>query len=124
VRAVLDLIARRGFAVPFPIEVRSVAPDDAFLSTAYGRDSGFVAVHMYRGMPWEPYFRAVESLMDEYGGRPHWGKRHFQTAGTLSRRYPEWERFQTVRARLDPSGRFANSWTDRVLGPSVAEVPA
>jgi L-gulono-1,4-lactone dehydrogenase len=124
VRAVLDLIARRGFAVPFPIEVRSVAPDDAFLSTAYGRESGYVAVHMYRGMRWEPYFRAVESLMDEFDGRPHWGKRHFQTAATLRARYPEWDRFQAVRARLDPSGRFANRWTDRVLGPSVAEVPA
>ena len=48
----------------------------------------------------------------------------FQTAATLRGRYPEWDRFQAVRARLDPSGRFANRWTDRVLGPSVAEVPA
>lgn len=118
VRRVLELIERRGFAVPFPIEVRTVAPDDAFLSTAHGRESGFVAVHMYRGMEWEPYFRAVEEIMDELGGRPHWGKRHFQTAATLRPRYPEWDRFQAVRARLDPQGRFANEWTDRVLGPS------
>jgi L-gulono-1,4-lactone dehydrogenase len=106
-----------GFAVPFPIEVRTVAPDDALLSTAAGRDSGFVAVHMYRGMAWKPYFRAVEAIMDELGGRPHWGKRHCQTAATLRPRYPDWDRFQTVRARLDPEGRFANAWTDRVLGP-------
>jgi L-gulono-1,4-lactone dehydrogenase len=117
VRGVLELITRRGFAVPFPIEVRTVSPDDAFLSTACGRESGFVAVHMYRGMEWEPYFRAVESLMDALDGRPHWGKRHFQTAATLRPRYPEWDRFQAVRARLDPHGRFANDWTDRVLGP-------
>jgi L-gulono-1,4-lactone dehydrogenase len=117
VRRVLELIERRGFAVPFPIEVRTVAGDDAFLSTAHGRDSGFVAVHMYRGMEWEPYFRAVEAIMDELGGRPHWGKRHFQTAATLRPRYPEWDRFQAVRARLDPQGRFANEWTERVLGP-------
>jgi FAD/FMN-containing dehydrogenase len=103
--------------VPFPIEVRTVAPDDALLSTAAGRDSGFVAVHMYRGMAWEPYFRAVEAIMDELGGRPHWGKRHFKTAATLRPRYPDWDRFQAVRARLDPEGRFANAWTDRVLGP-------
>ena len=102
VRRVMALIARRGFAVPFPIEVRTVAADDALLSTAAGRDSGFVAVHMYRGMEWEPYFRAVEAIMDELGGRPHWGKRHFQTAATLRARYPEWDRFQAVRARLDP----------------------
>jgi FAD-linked oxidoreductase len=117
VRRVMDLIERRRFAVPFPIEVRTVAPDDAFLSTAAGRESGYVAVHMYRGMAWEPYFRAVEEIMDELGGRPHWGKRHFQTAVTLRPRYPDWDRFQAVRARLDPDGRFANAWSDRVLGP-------
>jgi L-gulonolactone oxidase len=116
VRRVLELIEERGFAVPFPIEVRTVAPDDAFLSTASGRDSGFVAVHMYEGMEWAPYFRAVESIMDELDGRPHWGKRHFQTAATLRGRYPDWYRFQAVRARLDPDGLFANDWTDRVLG--------
>jgi L-gulonolactone oxidase len=122
VRRVMEVIERRGFDVPFPIEVRTVAPDDAFLSTAAGRQSGFVAVHMYRQMPWQPYFRAVESIMVELGGRPHWGKRHFQTAATLRPRYPDWDRFQSVRARLDPEGRFANAWTERVLGAvSVAD---
>jgi len=116
VRRVMDLIEEQRFAVPFPIEVRTVAPDDAFLSTAGGRESGFVAVHMFKGMAWEPYFRAVEAVMDELGGRPHWGKRHFQTAATLRARYPHWDRFQAVRARLDPGGLFANAWTDRVLG--------
>jgi L-gulonolactone oxidase len=116
VRRVLETIERRGFAVPFPIEVRTVAPDDALLSTAYGRESGFVAVHMYRGMQWRAYFEAVGEIMDSLEGRPHWGKRHFQTAATLRPRYPEWDRFQAVRARLDPQGLFANAWTDRVLG--------
>jgi L-gulono-1,4-lactone dehydrogenase len=117
VRRVLQLVKDEGFAVPFPVEVRTVAADDAFLSTAFGRDSGFVAVHMYRGMEWAPYFRAVEAVMDDLGGRPHWGKRHFQAAATLRKRYPEWDRFQEVRRRLDPQGRFGNAWTDRVLGP-------
>jgi FAD-linked oxidoreductase len=120
VRRVLEMIEQRGFAVPFPIEVRTVARDDAFLSTATARDSGFVAVHMFEGMQWRPYFQAVEQIMDELGGRPHWGKRHFQTADTLRSRYRDWDRFQAVRARLDPRGRFANAWTDRVLGPVAA----
>jgi FAD-linked oxidoreductase len=118
VRRVLELVPRAGFAVPFPIEVRTVAADDALISTAAGRDSGFVAVHMYRGMAWEPYFRAVEAAMDELGGRPHWGKRHFQTAATLRARYPDWDRFQAVRRRLDPGGRFSNAYVERVLGPA------
>ena len=116
VAAILELIPREGFRVPFPIEVRTVARDDAMLSTAAGRDSGFVAVHMFEGMEWEPYFRAVEALMDGFEGRPHWGKRHFQTAATLRSRYPDWDAFQRVRARLDPDGVFANDWTERVLG--------
>jgi L-gulonolactone oxidase len=124
VRAVMELIERRGFAVPFPVEVRTVAPDDAMLSTAYGRESGFVAVHMYRGMQWRPYFEAVEQIFYELGGRPHWGKRHFQTEQTLRPRYPEWDAFQIIRARLDPEGRFANAWTDRVLGPVGVRAPA
>jgi L-gulonolactone oxidase len=119
VQAVLEMIEREGFDVPFPIEVRTVAADDALISTAAGRDSGFVAVHMLHGMEWEPYFRAVESIMDDLQGRPHWGKRHFQTAATLAPRYPDWERFTAVRARLDPRGVFANAWTERVLGPAA-----
>jgi FAD-linked oxidoreductase len=120
VRRVMEMIEQRGLAVPFPVEVRTVAADDAFLSTAAGRDSGFVAVHMFQGMEWQPYFRAVEAIMDELDGRPHWGKRHFQTAATLRPRYPDGDRFQAVRARLDPAGLFANEWTDRVLGPVAA----
>jgi L-gulonolactone oxidase len=69
-------------------------------------------------MAWQPYFHAVEAIMDELDGRPHWGKRHFQSADTLRPRYPDWDRFQAVRAKLDPEGRFANAWTDRVLGTS------
>jgi L-gulono-1,4-lactone dehydrogenase len=123
-RRVLDVIERRGFAVPFPIEFRVVAPDDAYLSTAYGRDTAYIAVHMYRGMVWEPYFRAVEAIMDDYQGRPHWGKRHFQSAATLAPRYPEWDAFQAARARLDPEGVFQNDYTKRVLGPVGAHARA
>ena len=108
----------------FPIEVRFVAGDDAPLSPAFGRDTAYVAVHAFRGMPWEPYFRAVEQLADAHGGRPHWAKRHFQTAATLAPRYPEWDRFQAVRARLDPEGRFQNEYSRRVLGPVGAGVTA
>jgi L-gulono-1,4-lactone dehydrogenase len=104
--------------VGFPIEVRFVASDDSMLSPAHDRDTTYIAVHQYKGMPWEPYFRAIEEIMDSYGGRPHWGKRHFQTAETLAERYPRWADFLEVRARLDPGGTFANEYTDRVLGPA------
>ncbi len=117
VRAVRKLVEQRGFSVSFPLEVRFVAPDDAFLSPAHGRETCYIAVHVYQGMEWEPYFRAVEEIMNGFDGRPHWGKRHFQTAETLRPRYPDWERFAAVRSRLDPGGRFANGYIHRVLGP-------
>jgi len=100
----------------FPVEVRVSAADDIPLSTGFGRTSGWIAVHRYIGTDYEPYFRAVESIMNDYGGRPHWGKMHFQSAATLSPRYPEWERFMAARAELDPQGTFANPYLDRVLG--------
>ncbi|MEA2409449.1 MAG: L-gulono,4-lactone dehydrogenase [Thermoleophilaceae bacterium] len=116
VRGVFDLVERERLPVLFPLEVRFGAPDDAFLSPGAGRDSCYVAVHMYRGMDFEPYFRAVEEIMRGYEGRPHWGKRHFRTAAELSGLYPDWGRFQVVRDRLDPRRAFANDYTDRVLG--------
>jgi L-gulono-1,4-lactone dehydrogenase len=123
-RRVLEVVDRRGFAVGFPIEVRFVAADDAYLSPSSRRDTCYIAVHMYRGMEWYPYFSAVEAIMDDYGGRPHWGKRHFQSAATLAPRYPEWERFQSVRSRLDPDGLFTNEYIDRVLGAQRKQVPS
>lgn len=105
------------YDTPMPIEVRWVAPDDAFLSPAGGRDTCYIAVHQYQGMEYEPYFRACEAVFDRYNGRPHWGKRHFQTAETLRERYPHWDKFAQVRNRFDPKGRFSNEYINRVLGP-------
>jgi L-gulono-1,4-lactone dehydrogenase len=113
VRRLVDEI---GMQISFPVEVRVVAPDDIPLSTAYGRETGYIAVHVYKGTPYDAYFSGVERIMDSYGGRPHWGKMHFQRAETLAPRYPRWDDFQAVRARLDPEGRFANPYLDRVLG--------
>ncbi|GAA5069311.1 D-arabinono-1,4-lactone oxidase [Nocardia callitridis] len=115
IRAIKELSKR--FDTPMPIEVRWVAADDAFLSPATGRATCYIAVHQYRGMPFEPFFRACEAVFDEFGGRPHWGKRHFKNAEQLRGLYPEWDRFAEVRARFDPQGRFANDYLNRVLGP-------
>ncbi|HKE72066.1 MAG TPA: D-arabinono-1,4-lactone oxidase [Acidimicrobiales bacterium] len=117
VRRLVDEI---GMRISFPVEVRVVAPDDIPLSTAYGRETGYIAVHVYQGTPYDAYFSGVERIMDSYEGRPHWGKMHFQRSETLAPRYPRWDDFQQVRARLDPEGRFANPYLDRVLGPVVS----
>jgi L-gulonolactone oxidase len=115
---VRSFIDSSGLRIGFPIEVRFVAGDDVPLSTAYGpgEQRAYIAVHLYWGTPYEQYFRAVERIMDDYGGRPHWGKLHFQTAATLRDRYPEWDAFTALRHRLDPGRRFTNPYLDRVLG--------
>ncbi len=116
-RRVIEWVRANEFPVFFPIEMRVAAGDDACLSPSHERDTAHIAVHQYRGMEWRPYFEAVEAIMDDYGGRPHWGKRHFQTAATLAPRYPAWGEFQRARDTLDPQRVFANEYTNRVLGP-------
>jgi FAD-linked oxidoreductase len=113
---VLALVERWRLPIGFPIELRVVRPDDALLSTAHDRPTAYIAVHQYVGMEFETYFRAVEAIMDEYEGRPHWGKRHYQSAATLRPRYPEWDRFAELRERFDPERRFQNDYLRRVLG--------
>jgi L-gulono-1,4-lactone dehydrogenase len=113
---VMEFVNRSGLHISFPVEVRFTAADDIPLSTATERPSAYIAVHVYRGMPYEQYFRGVEAIMDGLDGRPHWGKLHYQTATTLAPKYPQWERWQAVRRKLDPEGRFANAYTQRVLG--------
>jgi L-gulonolactone oxidase len=115
VRALVDQL---GVKLSFPVEVRVGPGDEIPLSTAHGRDTAYIAVHVYRGTPYDAYFSGVEGIMNDYGGRPHWGKMHYQTAETLAPRYPRWDEFQAVRAALDPAGRFANPYLDRVLGPT------
>jgi len=110
------LVDEAGIQLSFPVEVRVVAPDDIPLSTAYGRPTGYIAVHVYKGTPYDSYFQGVERIMDDYGGRPHWGKMHFQRAETLAERYPLWDDALAARRRIDPEGRFTNQYLDRVLG--------
>ena len=116
VQAVRDVIQREQLLISFPIEIRVTAPDDIPLSTASGRDSAYVAIHRYRGEPFEGYFRAVEHEMKGLGGRPHWGKMHWRTHEDLRPAYPRFDDFLAVRDKVDPDRVFANSYLDTVLG--------
>ena len=116
-RRVIEWVRANRYPVFFPIEMRVAAGDDALLSPSHERDTAYIAVHQYRGMEWRPYFEAVEAIMREYGGRPHWGKRHFQTAESLAPLYPEWATFQAARDELDPDRVFTNEYAARTLGP-------
>ncbi|MBP2369649.1 D-arabinono-1,4-lactone oxidase [Pseudonocardia parietis] len=106
--------------VTFPVEVRVLGGDDAWLSTAHGRDTAYLAVHVHSGRPHDAYFGAVESVLSALDGRPHWGKLHGMTAAQLRPRYPHFDAFVETRDRLDPEGRFRNAYLDRVLGVPCA----
>ncbi|WP_031010909.1 D-arabinono-1,4-lactone oxidase [Streptomyces sp. NRRL F-5727] len=102
--------------VSFPVEVRTAPADDIALSTASGRETVYIAVHLYKGTPHRGYFTAVERIMTAHGGRPHWGKVHTRDAAYLSAAYPRFAEFTAVRDRLDPDRRFGNDYLRRVLG--------
>jgi FAD-linked oxidoreductase len=109
-------IAATRFPVHMPVEVRFVAGDDAHLSMAHGRDSVFLAVHAFAGMPYKEYFAAAERIFGRFGARPHWGKLHARSAATLRPRYPCFDDFLDVRAEHDPEGRLLNDHLRKVLG--------
>jgi len=110
-------IEASGERVPFPVEVRFAAQDDLWLSTAHGRETAYVAVHQYVRLPYTRYFSAVERIVAQVEGRPHWGKLHWLDAERLSLVYPRFADAQRVRNQADPEGMFSNPYLDRVLGP-------
>jgi L-gulono-1,4-lactone dehydrogenase len=114
-------IRRRGWRVSFPVEVRVAAADDRWLSTAYGRETAYLAAHRYVREPWADYLGTVGEIVRAVAGteaRPHWGKLHDLTAAELAPRYPRFADALALRSGLDPDGLFANDYTDRVLGPT------
>lgn len=116
IREIRSMIDRKGLRISFPIEVRFGPADDITLSTAHGRDTCYVAVHVFHRLDYDVYFHEVEAIMRAHAGRPHWGKLHFQDAASLSEVYPRFHEFVAVRDRLDPEGLFANDYLDRVIG--------
>ena len=115
-REIRALIERRGWRISFPIEVRLLPSEDTWLSMAYGRDSAFIAIHVYHATPHEEYFRGVEEVLTPLGGRPHWGKLHTRDAAYLEGVYPRFGDFLALRDRLDPDRRFANRYLTQVFG--------
>ncbi|HEY2315510.1 MAG TPA: D-arabinono-1,4-lactone oxidase [Streptosporangiaceae bacterium] len=113
---VRSLFQRRDWRISFPIEVRVTPSDDVWLSTAYGRDSAYVAIHVFHSAPHEQYFTDVEAVMTSVGGRPHWGKMHTRDADYFRGAYPRMAEFVALRDHLDPDRRFGNAYLRQVLG--------
>src|SRR5690606_28376360 len=125
-RELKAMVDRSPLRVSFPVEVRTAPADDITLSTASGRDSAYIAVHMFRGTPHQAYFTAAERIFTAHEGRPHWGKIHTRDASHLSGVYPRFGEVTALRDRLDPDRGFRNDYLRRVLrasGPPRVPLP-
>lgn len=108
-REIVETIRKGRINTGFPIEYRTVAADDIWLSPFYGRESATIAVHQYYRVDTKRLFDACEAVFRRYEGRPHWGKRHTRTSTELAALYPKYEPFRAVRRLLDPEGKFLNA---------------
>jgi FAD/FMN-containing dehydrogenase len=107
---VLAAVERCRPDVFFPFELRSIAPDDAWLSPFHQRASGSIAVHAYYKNDFSFLFDIVEPILRRHGGRPHWGKLNSLTATDVAALYPRWKDATQVRQSLDPDGKFLNPY--------------
>lgn len=115
-RTIDRVIRKEQYAVHFPIECRFVKRDDIWLSPSYGRDSAYIAIHMYKGMEFSPYFQALEKILKQFEGRPHWGKMHTMNQVEVQSAYPRLHDFIDVRNRLDERGVFLNEYMHHLFG--------
>jgi hypothetical protein len=92
----------------YPLEVRTVGPDDAYLSPNYRTPTTVISVSGMPGTDYWDYLRSVDGLLADFDARVHWGKLHFMTPERLQALYPQVDEFIAVRRRLDPDGVFLN----------------
>jgi FAD/FMN-containing dehydrogenase len=113
-RAIRELVHRDFRQMKWPVEYRTLAADDVWLSTAYERPTVTISVHQGVDEPEEPYFRACEEIFLAHDGRPHWGKVSYLDGTTLAVRHPRWAEWWRVRDAVDPAGVFLNDYLRRL----------
>ena len=113
---IVAIIEKERPDVFFPIEVRRIAADDAWLSPFHGGPRGSIAVHTHYKDDFSFLYGLIEPIFRRYGGRPHWGKLHNLRGQPLAALYPRWNDFLKVRAELDPEGRMLNPYLKGLFG--------
>ncbi|MDD5703026.1 MAG: D-arabinono-1,4-lactone oxidase [Dehalococcoidales bacterium] len=107
--------------VAWRVLYRTVAPDDGYLSPAWGRQTATISLHQNASLPFQEYFTDIEPVLRSYGGRPHWAKKHSLKAEQLKPLYPLWDRFLEIRQTMDPHGIFLNPYLNQLLGIEQSE---
>jgi xylitol oxidase len=108
---------RDKFFVPLQIsEVRTIAADELWMSTAFGRAS--VAFHF----TWVPDWEAVRSVLPSleaalapFEPRPHWGKVFTMSPEVVRSAYAMLPQFAALLERHDPLGKFRNAFLNRYI---------
>lgn len=115
-REVIAAIEGHRADVFFPIELRVIDHDDAWLSP-FSREglTGSIAVHAYYHDDYQFLYDLIEPIFRKYEGRPHWGKLNSLRGEEFAALYPKWRDTMSVRQQLDPSGRFLNDYLKTVL---------
>ncbi|CAM1345153.1 D-arabinono-1,4-lactone oxidase [Tenacibaculum amylolyticum] len=115
---VQKIVNSKKYNIHFPIENRWVKGDDIHMSPAYGRDSAYIACHVYNKKEYKTYFADLEKVFKAYDGRPHWGKLNTFTTEDIIEKYPKFEVFLKNRKEQDPENIFINPYLEKLLGVS------
>ncbi len=108
--SIRDLLNTRFPDVRWPVEYRTLAADDVWLSTAYARDTVTISVHQDINLDDEAYFRACEEIFLAFDGKPHWGKVNYLNGSQLADCHSQWHNWWRMRDEVDPNGTFLNSY--------------
>ena len=108
--AIRDLLAADFPDMGWPVEYRTLAADDVWLSTAYQRPTVTISLHQGLGVDDAPMFRAAEEVFRSFDGRPHWGKVNYIDGDELASIHPRWEDWWRVRDQHDPDQTFLNDY--------------
>ena len=116
VREIRRELDKRGWLIPFPLELRSTAADDVALSTSTARESMYIAFHVPKAMDPHEYFPHLEPILKAADGRPHWGKMHTMSREDFAKTYPRFDEFCTLREQMDPDRTFGSEHLTRLFG--------
>ncbi|MBO0801308.1 MAG: FAD-binding protein, partial [Blastocatellia bacterium] len=97
----------------FISEIRTIAADDLWMSTAYKRPS--VALHFTWKQNTDSVMKlipVIEEQLTPFGARPHWGKLFTIPPAQLKSRYARYNDFQHLLRQFDPRGKFRNEFLD------------
>ncbi|MBT5830960.1 MAG: FAD-binding protein, partial [Candidatus Latescibacteria bacterium] len=97
-------------------EIRSVAADKLWLSTAYGQD--VIGIHFNWLKDWtgvKQFLPILEAELSPFNPRPHWGKLFAINPEQIQAAYPRMADFQSLTREFDPNGKFRNAYVDRYI---------